>query len=574
MSAITERLSKWANHDWILPALLFLLVMLGTLGPGSYFLNFDTPTLSENAADLVLGGCWGPSGKPGVSLLLSVLFLLGGVNPLWDMVMLTLLGAITLVCFHALATHFTGSRRWALLGTLWFVSLPAILYYTRIHMGYPLAFFLMGMTFQTRKRYGWAGLAFGLAPIMHTNFLVPLATWLGASFLLHEREERFRDFIRLGAVFLIPILALEMTRALFMGQLFFWSRNVFDIVQRHGSHTYQTTWAHIPVLLVGTNGWPNALLLFAGIAYPAIRRRPISLLDAVYLAAWSVFVAYTLWVGVGHKELVQRMIVGIYPLMALLSLFTVMEIARRVDARLKAGARRLYRVAGGLVVAIILPASLIGHLLDANVGSRTAYPQIEETMIRAAEAGLPVRYFGNFHVGYFYALVHQVETSINETSLDLITGDTRAVMIFENTGRNVNPLLEALADDPRVDLADYEVTTFSPHLPSYRAAGFEGRAGTAEMMARIWTIPSPRSDDATMGSVTVWWPRQPEGAFQARHEPLAFVFHYTGGCITPRRFGEENYYHLLADKAVILWQELRAGHFREMVDLIVTWIRE
>jgi len=574
MQIISKHFRGLRQADWLLPTLLFLMIMLGTLGPGSYFLHFDTPTLSQNAADLVLSGCWGPSGKPGVSLLLSIPFLVGGVNPLWDMAMLTLLGMATLSCFYSLAKQVTNSRRWALLGTLWFISLPSILYYTRIHMGYPLAFFLMGITFQTKKRYGWAGLAFGMVTITHTNFLVPLAAWLGASFLMHTGKGRIRNFARVGVAFLFPILVLEIVRFLFMGQMFAWSLNVFSIVQRHGSRTYQTTWAHIPVLTGVANGWLNGLLLALGIVYPGVRERRDSLPDAIYLAGWLVVAAYSLWTGIWHKELVPRMITGVYPMLAIMTLLTMMKITRRIGIKLTAPMRPFYRLAGILIVIVVLPSMLIDHLLDANIASRTAYPQIEEMMIRAADAGLPVRYFGNFHVGYFYALEHQVETSINETSLDLITGDTRAVMIFENVAGHSNPLQDALENDPRIDLADYDISTFSPHFTAYRPSQIEGRLGTAGMILQDRTLPSPRSGSAVIGSVTVWWPREPSGTFHARHEPLEFIFYYNEGCITPHRFGEQNYYDLLSEKAVILWNEFGAGDFQEMIDLIFTWIRE
>lgn len=575
MTTIKRHLQGWEHGEWIFPAFLFLMIMLGTLGPGSYFLHFDTPTLSQNAADLVLGGCWGTSGKPGVSLLLSILFLLGGVDPLWDMVMLTVLGMVMLTCFYSLARYFVKSRRWALLGTLWFASLPIILYYSRFHIGYPLAFFVLGMALQVKKQYGWAGLAFGMVPITHTNFLVPLTTWLGSSFILYQGKTRFRDFIRLGIALLVPILILEITRFLFMGEPFSWSRSLFNIVQKHGARTYHTSWAHIPVVVSTANGLPNALLLLTGIAYPLVRERKISLLDAVYLASWSVIAAYTLWVGIWHKELAQRMIAGVYPMLAIGSLVTVMRTGRRIGKSLSNRNQKFYRLAGALIVAVILPMSFTNHLLDATVASRTAYPQVEQTMIRAAEAGLPVRYFGNFHVGYFFALVHQVETNINEPSLDVITGDTRSVLIFEDVGgKTPNSIPAVLEDDPRINPSDYEIVTYAPHITAYPPANTEGRAGTARTLALARELSPPRSDNASRGMVTVWWPREPEGTFQARHEPLEFVFHYDGGCITPRRFGDENYYHTLADKATILWEAIRIGNFEEVVDLVTTWVQE
>jgi hypothetical protein len=558
----------------LLPALLFVLVMLGTLGPSSYFLHFDNATLHQNAADLVIGQCWGPSGKPAITLLLALTYWLGGINPLWDMVWLTILGMITMLVFYRITAKLAGTRRWAMLGTLWFLTLPSILYYTRIHMGYPLAFFLLGMLLQSEERYGWAGVAFGMAPTTHANFWVPLLAWLGWSFLLYRGEGRIGKFARLILGLLIPILILEFVRFLFLGKPMGWVQSVLGNVRRHSSFVYQTTWLHIPVMVIFSNGWLNAVLLLVGLAYPAVRRGQHSQLDAAYLTGWSVLGAYALWTGIFHKELVPRMITGVYPLLAMTSTFVAMQLTRLLRERLSLPIWQIVRRVGGAAFVALLGVTFVNNVLDAAVGSRTAYNVIDRAIEQATDTGLPVRYFGNYHAGYFFALKSQAETSINETSLDIITGDRRAVLIFEGGIWGPHETADALADDSRFNPADYAVEVY-PHLRLYRPyIADDGRAATARLVEAGRVLPPVRSPQAPVSTVSIWWPREPDGIFQARYEPSEYIYYYQGGCATPPEFGQGNYYHVLAEKAALLWAELRVGRVGHALNLIVTWLRQ
>lgn len=562
------------HAHWLLPALIALLIMAGTLGPDSFFMHLDTPTLHQNAADLVLGRCWGPSGKPLITLILAIPYAIGGPDPAWEILVEALLAAVLVAAFARLAARLIGSRRWALLASLYFISLPFVLFFMRMHLVYPLAFFTLGLMFHLEGRFTWAGIAYGLTPLAHAGFLIVLAAWLGFSFLL----QRFpvRSYLRMGLSMLIPIAGLEAIRFLFMGEPLAWTLGLFGVVQRHSRFTYPTDWRQVWAILRAGDGWLNALILLGGsAAYPLVRRRGDTHLDALYLATWPALLAFTAWTGVLHREMIPHLLAGFYPLLAVLVVVTASRASEAAANKLRG-----YRISLSTfhfpLFAVAVSAALIIHALDAAAGSRTAYPEIDALMARAAREGRPVRYFGNFHVGYLYGLTNGVETGINEKDIALITADTQAVLIFENRIGGQHRTLAALRDDPRFDPTAYDETTIPGHFTVWRPYLADlGREGTAKLLALPQAWPPVRWPGAPTGSVSVFWPRQPSGEFHARHEPEEVVYYYPGeGCITPRRFGDQNYYEVLADKAVIVWGEVRAGRVGEALRLIGVWLRE
>lgn len=542
-------LSRYTPYVWLLPSLIFLFVMAGSLGPGSYFLHFDAATSSLEAADL-LRGCWGTSShKPGIALLLAVPYALGGVNPVWDMVVLSILGAAGFAALTRLAASLTGSVRWAVLGALWFLSLPVVLYYTRIHLGFPLAFFIVGLLLHNERRFFMAGLAFGLTYTAHLSFLIPIGAWIGWSAIFHKGSGRVRAYARLVAGILIPILVVEIQRFLFHGDLLGWNRDVFRDIFRQSGSAGGTTWWHIWAIVRTSNGWLNALLLLSGLAYPLVRRPRVPLMDAVYLAGWSVVGLYTGRVALTHTILLPRLLGGVYPLLALSTLFTLM----RLWNRLLPSRQVIRRVAFAGIVALALPFSIIQSTLQVTVASRTAYAVVDRVMADAAQRDLPVRYFGNMWVGMFYGLLRHVEVVTNESSLDVLTQDHLSVLIFENPPGGLHPTLAALRADPRFDPTQYKVETY-PHLSEYRPRDGESYLSTSDFrsLRRI-----PLTPDVERSTLEVWIPRDPEGAFEARSlvdpEVPAYILHYSGtGCSTPRHYGygTKNYYDLLFEKAL------------------------
>jgi hypothetical protein len=225
-----------------------------------------------------------------------------------------------------------------------------------------------------------------------------------------------------------------------------------------------------------------------------------------------------------------------------------------VGSGLASPVRAACRLATAGVIALALPALTLDNTLDAAVASRTAYDVIDRTVAGAAEAGLPVRFFGNYHTGLFYAVRHDVETGVNERALDVITGDTRAVLIFEGKTAREHPTLTELRDYP-IDASLYTISTY-PHRSTQ------------------W---SRRRDGVSRMEVEIWWPRAPAGAFTAEEDLGKSIFHYRSGCTLPKPYGSDhtlNYYDLLLDK----WQQVRAalaaGDYARVKRLIATWLKE
>jgi hypothetical protein len=557
------------DRAWVLPLLLFLLAAAGTLGPDSYFLHHDTPTQSVAAADL-LNGCWGYTAATlAPAVFLSLPYALFGLNPVWEMILLSLLGAVMGAAFFRLAAQMTGSRRWALLGSLWFFSLPVILYYTRMHIGYPLAFFTLGVMLHTERRYTWAGVALGLAFTSHFNYVVPVAAWLGWTFLLDRETRRWRALVALGLGLLAPLFVLETARYLYSGIPFGWIRaEIEDALRLSGGMSEATQgWpiTHLLHLIAFSNGWLNLVLLLGGLAYPLLRRPRIPLMDAVFLAGWSVIGFYSVRVSLMRNTfLTPRMFSAAYPLAALAAVFTLRRGLGWIAGRLSDQQQRAGRIALALLVVIVLPVSTIGHVLDAQAGSATGYVEAGQAAGQAADAGLPVRYFGNPHVGYFLGQRYGAEVSINETSAEIVQGDTLAVLIIEDApGLAESDLLP----DPSL----YVIASY-PHRAVYRPAAAENYGIGPDILREL-------SDQTARqrGSLEVWWPRHPAGTFEARTVHDESIYHYEGGCTIPPRFiwtdGERvNYYVLLEDKLHTIWAEVKAGHLRAAFTLIRDWI--
>lgn len=561
---------------WMLPGLIALLVAAGSRDSSSYFLHFDTPELHVAAINVIHACGAAATGKPGIVLLLLPFFALGGFNPHWDTLLQTLLAALTIVALYRLLARLTGSRRRAMLGALWFLSLPIILYYTRMHLGYALAFFTLGLMLQAEGRYGWAGLAFGQALTSHLTLLVPLAAWLGFSALVAQLERqpgRVRNFLKLGVSILPPILLIEAYTFFINGIPFGWLRSVIGVGGRVGADPGGTTWTHLWEVVRLPNGWLNAALLLAGVLYPLVRKPRVPLMDAVYLAGWSVVGVYTLRTGLTHTVFLSRLLVGVYPLLAMASTFTLTRLAARIGRRLAPPLRGAYRLALGAVVVVGLPLALVGHTLDAAVGSRTAYHVADAVVAQAGEAGLPVRYAGNQHAAKFAGLRHHVEMSINEDAVDVITGDSRAVLIFEDTN---DPILAALLADPRFDPSRYTVSTYA-HLRPYRPAQAERFFLSTAQAVALRKRPHARQPGAEPTRMQVWWPNDPQGTFVARRdvdfEAASYVIHYDGGpCTASRRFGGDTqfYYQVLLERGREVGAALREGDLGGAWDIFWT----
>ena len=228
--------------------------------------------------------------------------------------------------------------------------------------------------------------------------------------------------------------------------------------------------------------------------------------------------------------------------------------------------------AGALIIVLGLPLNMFSHALDAFAGSQTAYPAVDQVMAQAAQADLPVRYFGTFQVAQFYGQRYGVEVGINENSVDIVTGDQQAVLIFESAN---SPMLTALETDPQVDPADYIVTTY-PGRTLFAPASIEAYGVGPARLARL----AQRLDERAQGAantLVVWWPRHPKGTFHIRKDLVHYVYMYQGsGCVTPNPAiteSAQHYYDLLGQKAVLLWELVRSGDLGSAAGMVWRWLR-
>src|SRR5262249_32694929 len=280
----------------------------------------------------------------------------------------------------------------------------------------------------------WSGIAFGLTVIAHFNFSVPVAAWLVWSTLfVLDAKDRFRAAAILLGGIALTFLVIESIDFLFTGHIFGWTRDVIgDALRLSDQQGRSQPWpiTHLLSMIAFANGWINAAVLISGIAYPLVRRPRVPLMDAIYLTGWSVFGFYSLRIALGNTFLTPRMFSVIYPLFVIGTLFTANRLLGWLARTHPNGP--LIRRWSIAIAAILVSAALIRSAVFAAEASHTAYPEIAQAMQQAAQQGLPVRYFGNFHAAYYYGALYGVEVSIDDNSIDTISGDTRAVLIFDN----------------------------------------------------------------------------------------------------------------------------------------------
>lgn len=551
------------RHLWLLTSLIFLLIAAGSLGADTYFLHFDTPTQQVAASDLV-HGCWGDTAASLAPVfLLGVLFSIFGIHTWIETMVLALLGALMAAALYRTAAQVTGSKRWALLGALWFISLPTMLYYTRMHLGYALASFVLGVMLCADRRWFWAGITLGLAILSHFNMLIPVALWCFWLVLLVPHQRFQRALLIAGGILAISV-ALEAVDFLYTGKIFGWVDQVATDAFRLTDTLAGSPWpiTHLVQIMSYSNGWLNALLLAISLAYPFVRRPRVPLMDAIYLTGWSLLGGYSLRVALGNQFLTPRMFAAAYPLLLLASLFTLARLLARARRAWPQG-RALQRAGlalGALLVAVTLPL----HAVEAAAGSHTGYPAIGQAFEQAAADGRPVRYFGNFHVAQFYGSFYGVETSINETSPDLILGDSQAIWIVEGE------LPPSLGADGRLNRSRYEITRY-PHLAGFRPALVEGYGTSPAMLSALAAAPRP----IETSQIEVWQPQNQQGVFQARVDEGQYLYYYSGeGCVSPLRYGKgtANFYQVLLEKAGTVWAALSRGDVEEALSLVRTWI--
>lgn len=551
----------------LLLGIIFLFTAAGTLGAGSYFLHIDTPTQHVAAWDL-LNGCWGYTAATLVPFtFLLIPYAMFGLNPLWETVILSLLGAIMVWALFRTLERVTGSRRWALLGGLWFISLPIILYYTRMHVGYALVFFTLGLMLHGEKRYWWAGIAFGLTLTAHFNTLVPLGLWAVWSFILDKDTRRFKNLLWLGLGFLASLLVLETARWLFLGSPFGWIRGVVSDALRLSdvlSSDDRGSWPvwHILHWMSYANGPVNASILIVSLLYPTVRQPRGHLLDVTFAAGWSLIAFYSVRISLlGNTFMTPRMVALAYPLLGIACVFTISRLWQRASARLAGWQQAVLSVSGALIVAVGLPLAYLNQALDAAAGSQTAFDEIDALVEQAAEAGLPIRYFGYDPAGLAFGQRHGVPVAINEADSDILSVDGRSVRIIQNlTSDRVGT---TLVEETLLNPNQYRQIVF-PQQAVWRPAQIETYYVSPERMREYAKLTAGHGDDADRTYAVIYWPEQPQGIFIGQDRPDDLIFYYRGyGCHYPLPIGEgdqaTSYYVILGENLREFWLLLRSG---------------
>lgn len=532
-------------RGWMLPALIFVLLAAGSLTARSIFLHFDTPTQHAGALDFVRG-CWGfTSHKPMIMFLLAIPFAVFGANPVWELVLLTVLGTATVAAVWDILRRVTGSTRWALIGALWFASLPAVLFDLRIHMGYPLAFFTFAVWMHLQRRYGWAGALLAVGSLTHGSLLLPVALWGLSTFAFDRDTRRWSALWRLAAGFLAVWLSVEALRFLYVGDPLGWFKGVVigEMLRQNNSYAAGGL-TYVLELLAVANGWPNVILLLLGWLYPLLRRPRVPLVDAIAATGWGL-IAFFMLRAIRNQQVLARLYVTAYPLLVITAVVTIRRGARWLAGRVGTPIpwERLIASAGMLALSV----GLIFNTLLVGAASVSGYQAAGEAVRRAAAEGRPVRWYGNYHVALFYSRLYQAELYTNNVEIQPaeVMGDTQAVLIFELNQQNFAEVVDQLESRGWDESGAYQKTVVEHYPPSQnrQTEGFLNRDRLAELRRQLAGDLAGKPSE-----LAIWWPTQPSGQFAPPEEGI----HYPGtGCISRPIYGggTKHFYQ-------ILWENL------------------
>lgn len=534
---------KLNTYGWLLAALLFGLVAAGSLTANSIFLHFDAPTQHAAAVDL-LHGCWGfTSHKPLIMFLLAAPFALFGPDPVWELVLLSVLGMATASSVWTVLRRTTDSARWALIGALWFTSLPAVLYSLRIHIGYPLAFFTLGVVLHVRRRPLWAGFCFAAGSLSHGSLLLPVALW-GLTTVAFDRETRqWPNLWRLAAGFIGLWLAVELVRFLYVGEPFGWFKGVVigEMLRQNASKAAGGP-TYLLRLLALANGWPNVALLLVGWLYPLLRRPRQPLLDAIAATGWGL-IAFFAYRALRDQQVLARLYVAAYPLLVITAVVTARRGLRWLATRaVRFPIERWGAALASLAVALALIANTIGVAGVSVSGYRAA----GEAVRRAAAEGLPVRWYGNYQAALFYARRDGAEMLAVNSSIDAgaVMGDTQAVLIFEYDKKNFAEVVAVLETEGWAEAGSYTITVV-PHYPpsaNRQSQGFLDAEQLDDLRSNL------ASNDKA--HLAIWWPARRSGTFIPSLEGTAFYYPGTGCLSRPMYGGGTKHFYQ------ILWENL------------------
>ena len=494
-----------------------LLLSLATTDSSAYFLHFDTPTQDYMAATW-LQNCWEHvTEKILPVLLLAPFFWLFGPDPHWETLLLLIATAVSLATVYELTRLFNGSRLAGLMATLLLTALPAFQYFSRIHLGYPTPFLLLGWLMIWHKRWAWAGACFGLAITAHYNLWVPV----GLSVLVlavFSRPDTWKNWLTFGLAFAVPLLAVDGLFFFYNGVAFEWNRSVFTEVLRLsklGEGAPKPNWLWVGQTVIASDGLILTLVLAIGVFTPLILFRRDKTGLALSLTFIAVATLYTVQAGLGRAFLVSRVLAPSYPFWAICSTTVVSSL---ID-----GLRQfsLKHISKGIIVIGL--AGVITHTaIFIHQFTQTPYPRIEQVFVKAAKENRPVRHGGNRWIPLFFAQTYGVELLTNDSRWIEANTPGQAVLIFENQSPSI------LSRD------NYQVE--SVEVSSAADAVYAGLTTEAAI---------PRHFE-------IWWPTGTSSSIGKPSNMPQYSTYYGGsGCVTPPPYIKKTLYFYQ-----LVWQKL------------------
>ena len=403
--------------DWRLIAfsgLLFLLTAIATLGPSSYFLHNDTPVQDLAALLFLRKGIWAYSSNKALLMwIMAGVTELFGANPLNETILLAILGSVATMALYDIAWIALRNRRAALLAVIVWLSLGSVLFYLRIHIGYTLAFFNIGIALMLRRQYAISA-GFLLAAIFaHTAIIVPVGIWLVAATLLGVGPVRFIEFVQMIGVMLGGYLAYEYVALRYTTVIWYTAKNFLaEVAHRSRSNSpegEETTLALLWETLRSVNGLPAALLILISLLpFPAILRRISRQQLAIYVTGVVIVVFFTVRTVFLQYLYVPRVTAGMLPFLAI----SAAGVIWAVMLGLHRHAGMMARLGAALIAAALVIHFPLVMLAQVQC-SHTAYPEVEAGFRQAAADHTPVIYVGNSWAGAYFREITGATVLIN-----------------------------------------------------------------------------------------------------------------------------------------------------------------
>ncbi len=497
-----------------------LLLSLATTAPSAYFLHFDAPTQDYMAA-IWMQNCWEHvTEKILPVLLLAPIFRVFGPAPHWETLLLMIATATSLATVYELTRLFNGTRLAGIIAALLLAALPAFQYFSRIHLGYPIPFLLLGWLMIWHKRWALAGACFGLAITAHYNSWAPVGLSLLAA-MSFSRPPTWKNRLIFGTSFAAPLLAVDGLFFLYNGVAFEWNRSVFTEItrlSRLGDATPKPNWLWVGETVITSNGLILALVLATGIFAPLILFRRDKAGLAVSLTCVVLASLYTVQAGLGRAFLVSRVLASAYPFWAICSA----SVCANMLGRLRPVPLR--RIGAGIVILGL--AGAIAHTaIFIREFTETLYPQIEQAFIKAAEEKRPVRHEGNRWIPLFFAQIYEIELLTNDSRWIKADSPGQAVLIFEHESPGT-----LSRDNYRIESLEIGSTTDALYPGLMEEAGIPRR-------------------------FEIWWPAGASSLIGNQINLPSYSAYYSGsGCVTPPPYGAGTlYFHQLVWQKITNW---------------------